>query len=62
MTAKIIKLFDEQVAGCPHCDGDTWYIHVDGFSVSDIIALECSNPDCGYMAVKDEETNNQEAV
>jgi len=58
MTAEIIKLFNEQVAGCPHCGGDTWYIHVNGLSVSDIVALECSNPDCGYKAVKDEEADN----
>ena len=52
MTAEVIKLYDEQVAACPECDGDIWYIHITGKTVNDITALECANPDCGYMAIR----------
>ena len=50
--AKVIKLYDERVAACPECDGDIWYIHITGKTVNDITALECANPDCGYMAIR----------
>lgn len=55
--AEVITLYDEQVAGCPECDGELWYIHVDGKTQSllGITALECANPECGYKAVKKDE-------
>ena len=45
--AEIIPLY-QPVATCPECQGQTWFIHVDGFkdNFENITMHECAN--CGF--------------
>ena len=47
----VVKLFEViPVATCPQCDGQSWFIKMDGMNndYSKIIGFECADEECGF--------------